>query len=237
MESYNTDNYGARSKGVVRTTSLLRNAYLWMALALAMTGVVAWFTASSEQILSSIYSNAFVLFLVVMLQFGLVVYLSARIQRMSTGTAVFCFISYSIVTGLTFASIFYVYTGAVIAKAFFSACLMFAGAGVFALVTKVNLARWQHILGMGLWGLFIAMLVNMFLGSDTLDYVVSVIGVVLFCGLTAWDTRRIVQLGDGAQADEDSFIKLSILAALTLYLDFINMFLFLLRLYGRGNRN
>jgi FtsH-binding integral membrane protein len=175
---------------------------------------------------------------VIAIQFGLVIFLSSRLQTMKVSTAVISFIIYSMVTGFTLSSIFLAYTGAVIARAFFSSCLMFAGMGLFAMTTKKNLNSWGSYLLMGLWGVIIASVINMIFGAAWLDYLISFVGVALFLGLTAWDTQKIVRLGDQAQgADEDSYVKLSIIAALTLYLDFLNIFLYLLRIFGRSSDN
>ena len=226
------------SRANVKINSLLKNAYLWMALGLAMTGVVAYIVAQNPSILNAVYSSFLGLFLVIAIQFGLVIFLSSRLQTMKVSTAVISFIIYSMVTGFTLSSIFLAYTGAVIARAFFSSCLMFAGMGLFAITTKKNLNSWGSYLLMGLWGVIIASVINMIFGAVWLDYLISFVGVALFLGLTAWDTQKIVRLGDQAQgADEDSYVKLSIIAALTLYLDFLNIFLYLLRIFGRSSDN
>lgn len=235
MEQYNIN---AQPKSRVNTNSLLKNAYLWMALGLAMTGVVAALVSANPSFLFSVYSSFLGLFLVVGIQFGLVIFLSSRLHTMKVSTAVICFMLYSAVTGFSLSSIFLIYTGAVITRAFFSACLMFAGMGLFAMITKKNLNSWGSYLMMGFWGIIIASVINMIFRAGWLDYVISFIGVAVFLGLTAWDTQRIVQMGYQAQgADEDSYVKLSIISALTLYLDFLNIFLYLLRIFGRSNDN
>lgn len=240
MNSYNSNQeIQARPRGIARTNALLRNAYLWMALGLAMTGVVAYLVAANPQILRQVYSNPIGLFLVAGIQIGLVIFLSARIQTMRVGTAVLSFIIYSMVTGFSLSSILLAYTGAMVARAFFTACLMFAAMGLYGISTRRDLSKWYSYLFMGLIGVLIASVINMFLGSSSLDYMISIVGVVLFMGITAWDTQKIVHIGSMSEVyqDEDSYVKLSILAALTLYLDFINIFLFLLRLFSRGSSN
>lgn len=223
-------------RSVARTSSLLRNAYLWMALGLALTGLTGWLTARSPALLAAVYSSFLGPLLVVAVQLGLVFHLTSRLGRMGVAGAVASFILYSAVSGFTLSSIFLVYSGALITRAFLSACLMFAGMGLYALVSKRRLDSWANYLIMGLWGLVAATLLNLIFRSGTLDWIISLAGVGLFLALTAWDTQKIARLGWQAEdADEDSFVKLSIIAALTLYLDFFNIFLYLLRLTGRGS--
>ena len=132
-----------------------------------------------------------------------------------------------------------IYAKAGISRAFLTPALMFGGMSIYAMTTKRDLSRMGNILVMALIGMVLASLVNLFLQSEALYYALSYVGVALFCGLTAWDTQKIIRLNDeyGADIDEDTFVKLSIICALQLYLDFINIFLYLLRIFGRGNRN
>lgn len=238
----NNMNFGTdvqtRPESRINTNSLLKNAYLWMALGLAMTGVVAYLVSANPQILYSVYSNYFGLILVIGIQFGLVIFLTSRLQRMKVTTAVISFILYSIVTGFTLSSIFLAYTGATIARAFFSSCLMFAGMGLYAMTTKRDLNRWGSYLIMLLIGLVVASVINLIFKAQMLDYIISFVGVLVFMGLTAWDTQKIIRMGNqiAGTDDEDSYVKLSIIAALSLYLDFLNIFLYLLRLFG-GSRS
>ncbi len=221
-----------------RTNSLLRNVYLWMTAGLLLTAVVAYFIGSNANLISKIYSSGF-MFVLIIAQLVLVVVLSARLQRMNTGTAIALFALYSVCTGAMLSVVVAVYTKAVISRAFLTTALMFGGMSIYAMTTKRDLSRMGNILMMALMGLILSSLVNLFFQSETFYYIMSYIGVALFCGITAWDTQKIIRLNNeyGYDIDEDTFIKLSIICALELYLDFINIFLYLLRIFGRGNRN
>lgn len=216
-----------------RVNGLLRNVYLWMTAGLVLTAVVAYAIGSNPNMLARIYSTGGV-FLLVIAQFALVFILSSRLHRMSTRGAVISFALYSVVTGAMLSSVIAIYSGALISRAFFTTALMFGGMSIFAMTTKRDLSTWSRILMMGLWGVIIATVVNMILGSSGLYYILSLVGVALFCGVTAWDTQKIMALNQsyGYEIDEDSFIKLSIICALELYLDFINIFLYIVRIMG-----
>ncbi len=221
-----------------RERSILKNVYLWMTAGLTMTGVVAYAVATSETLLRMFLGSGTSFLLVVIAQFALVIFLTARLQKMTSTTAIASFIGYSVLTGITLSVIFYAYSGLVISRAFFTTAAAFGGMSVYGMTTKRDLDGVGHYLIMGLWGIIIASLINMFLGSSQMYYVISVIGVLIFLGLTAWDTQKIRRMNDayGSSMDEETYIKLSILGALILYLDFINIFLFLLRIFGRNNR-
>ena len=220
-------------RGVARDQSILRNVYMWMTLGLAITGVVAMFVASSTGLMQALVGNRMLFFLLIIGELGLVFYLSARIHTMSPGAATAAFAGYAILTGVTLSVIFLAYTNASIARAFFVAAGMFAGMSLWAMTTKKDLSSIGNYLIMGLWGIIIASLVNIFLASSSLSWVISFVGVFLFLGLTAYDTQIIkrwsAEMGDVGEAD---YMRISIMGALKLYLDFINLFLFLLRLLG-----
>ena len=225
------------SQGQVLSRSLMRNVYLWMTLGLAITGVVAYGASQSEAIMSLLLgSGSFMILFIV--QIALVFFLSARIMKMSPMTATFSFAVYAIINGLTMSYIFLVYTSLAIASTFFITAGMFGTMSVFAFVTKSDLSNWRSYLFMGLIGIIIASLVNIFLRSGTLSYIISYAGVVIFMGLTAYDTQKIKQMSDSLSEglDEPNYIRLSIMGALKLYLDFINIFLFMLRILG-GRRS
>ena len=221
-----------------RSNSLLKNVCLWMTAGLALTTVVAYFIGSNQQLLYNMY-NSGVMFILIIAQIAIVFMLSMRLQKMSTKSAIIWFAVYSVCTGAMLSSVVAVYTKAVIARAFLTTALMFGGMSIYAMTTKRDLSRMGNILVMALIGMLVASLVNLFLKSEAIYYAMSFIGVALFCGLTAWDTQKIIRLNNqyGYEIDEDSFVKLSIICALELYLDFINIFLYLLRIFGRGNRN
>lgn len=216
-----------------RDQSILKNVYMWMTLGLAITGVVALFVASSPALMQAIVGNTILFILIIVAELGLVFYLSARIQTMSPGVATAAFAGYAILNGITLSVIFLAYTQASIARAFFVAAGMFAGMSLWAMTTKKDLSSIGNYLVMGLWGIIIASLVNIFLASSSLSWVISFVGVFLFLGLTAYDTQIIKRWSaEMSGADEADFMRISIMGALKLYLDFINLFLFLLRLLG-----
>ncbi len=221
----------------VRERTLLKNVYLWMSAGLGLTALIAYAVASSPALLSALMGNVLGLLLVIVGQFALVFYLSARLDRMSQASAIGAFLAYSALNGVMLSSILIVYTGAVVSKAFIVSALMFASMSLYAMTTGRDLNRIGAYAGMGLWGLIIAMVLNMLFKSPAIDYIISIIGVFLFLGLTAWDTQKIVALNrrHGTELDEETYTKLSIIGALTLYLDFINLFLFVLRIFGRSN--
>ena len=204
----------------------------WMSVALAITGAMAMYTATSESLLSFVFGSKITFFGLIILELVLVGFLSARIRRMNASTATAIFVGYSLLNGLTLSSIFLVYTSSSIATTFFITAGTFA---VFALVgytTKTDLTRLGSLLFMAVIGIIIASVVNMFLGSSQLDYIISFVGVLVFTGLVAYDTKKIKEMNiiGNERTDEDR--KEAIMGALTLYLDFINLFIFLLRLFG-----
>jgi FtsH-binding integral membrane protein len=210
----------------------IRKTYLWMMGGLLVSGFTALFTFNSP-IFAVFVANPMVLFLLFITELGLVWYLSARVIRLESSTAGFLFILYSFLNGLTLSLIFAVYAAVTIQNVFFTTASLFAAMSFYGYTTKRDLTSFGSFLFMGLIGIIIAIFINMFIGSSALDFAISIIGVLIFVGLTAYDTQKIkemfIELSDNAEAAG----KYSILAALTLYLDFINLFLFLLRLFGR----
>ncbi len=222
---------------IVRERNILRNVYLWMTGGLALTGIVAYFVASSPTLLRAIFGTPGVFLLLIFAELGLVIYISSRLDKMSAQSAVLAFIGYAAVNGIVLSSIFLAYTGMVISRAFFTTAAAFAGMSLFGMTTKRSLDGMGHYLIMGLWGIIIASVINLFIGSSTTYYLISYVGVLIFLGLTAWDTQTIRRWNDtyGSSMDEETYVKLSIMGALKLYLDFINIFLFILRIFGRRN--
>lgn len=221
-----------------RSNALLKNVYLWMTAGLLLTTVVAYAIGSNQQLLSRLYSTG-AIYILIISQLVIVFMLSMRIQKMSSMSAIAWFAVYSICTGAMLSAVIAVYAKAVIARAFLTTALMFAFMSVYAMTTKRDLSRMGNILVMAIIGMLVASLVNLFLRSEAIYYAMSYVGVAVFCGLTAWDTQKIMRLNDeyGYGIDEETFVKLSIICALQLYLDFINIFLYLLRIFGRGNRS
>ncbi len=222
---------------VARERSIVKNVYLWMTAGLGVTGVVAFFLASNPSLMRTLVGNGMGLLLVIIGEFALVIYLTSRLEKMSQSSAIGAFLAYSALTGIMLSTLFAVYTGAVIYKTFLTTALMFAGMSVYAMSTKRNLSGLGYYLRMALWGLIIASLMNFFFRSSGFEYILSFLGVGLFLGLTAYDTQRLVRMNDqyGYSMDEETFTKMSIIGALSLYLNFLNIFLFLLRIFGRSS--
>lgn len=223
--------------GVSAVSAYMRQVYQWMTAGLALTTVVAYGVATSPAIRDLILGNSLVLIGLIVAQFALVIALSAAVQKMSAGTATGLFLLYSALTGAMLSSIFVVYPIASIANAFLVTTGTFLAMSVYGAVTKRDLTAMGSFLFMGLIGLIIAMLVNLFLKSSMMDFIISCLGVLIFTGLTAYDTQKLRRFGEAAPLDDRTAIRRgAILGALTLYLDFINLFLMMLRLFG-GNRN
>jgi FtsH-binding integral membrane protein len=218
----------------VRVTAFLSKVYGWMFLGLLLTAGIALSVASSPALIETLISNRFLLWMMILGQFGLVIYLSVRVEKMAPVTAAALFLLYSATVGVTTSIIFLVYTSASIVSAFVIAGGMFGAMAVFGTLTKRSLAGVGQFMFMGLIGIIIASIVNIFVFSDMLSFVISVIGVLVFTGLTAWDAQRLkhmaVALPDGRVG------TYAVVGALSLYLDFINLFFFVLRLLG-GRRN
>ena len=218
------------SDSVVAT--LMRNVYIWMTLALVITGLTAMVTAKSEALMTFIFTNNWAVIALMILQLGLVFYFSARLNRMSFSTATAVFILYSAITGLTFSSIFVVFSMSSIATTFFITAGMFAAMALVGSFTKKDLSGMGKFALMALIGLIIAGIVNMFLRNAMMDFIVSGIGVLVFAGLTAYDSQKIRQMLQMQSEINESTQKLALLGSLSLYLDFINIFLYLLRFFG-----
>ncbi len=213
--------------------SLFRQVYLWMAMALAITGMMALLVAGSPTMLSLIFSSKLTFFALIIAEIALVWYLSARIERLSFTTATLMFIVYSLLNGTMLSSIFILYTATSIASTFFVTAGTFGVMCVYGYLTKRDLTSIGNICLMAVIGLIIAGLVNLFLQSSVMSLIISGIGVLVFVGLTAYDSQKIKQLllQEGMEVN-DSTKKIALLGSLTLYLDFINLFLYLLRFLG-----
>ncbi len=213
--------------------TLFKNVYIWMALALTVTGLTAFFVANSETLLRAVYGNQFLFYVILLAPIGLVWYMSAKIDSLSLNTATILFIIYSVLNGLTFSFIFLVYTASSIASTFFITAGTFAAMALIGTFTKKDLSSMGRILLMALIGLIIASLVNLFMKNSTMDLIISYAGVVIFVGLTAFDAQKIKRMiNEHGNEVNESTQKIALLGALTLYLDFINLFLYLLRLMG-----
>lgn len=211
-------------------SNVMKRVYLTMTLGLLITAFTSLFCASSYSVITFFVQNSWAMWVLVIAELGIVFGVSAGINRLSTGTAMALFILFAVINGLMLFPIFYAYTGESIAKTFFITAGTFGAMTIYGYCTNRDLSRWGSILFMALIGLIIASLVNIFVGSDTMGWIISVVGVLIFVGLTAWDTQQIKTMAltaPGAAAG-----RLAVLGALTLYLDFINMFLYLLRFFG-----
>ena len=208
--------------------------YGWMAAGLGLTGGIAMFAASSPALLSLVFGTRFVFFGLIIAELVLVGFLSARVFAWSLGQVQAAFVGYAVLNGVTLSCIFLAYTSASIASTFFVTAGTFGAMSLFGYFTKADLSGWGKMLGMAVIGLVIAMVVNIFLRSSMLQMATSFIGVLVFVALTAYDTQKLKQLALlGVTEGEEMGNKASILGALTLYLDFVNLFLFMLRLFGR----
>ncbi|MBD8002500.1 Bax inhibitor-1/YccA family protein [Bacteroides caecicola] len=230
METNNlVRNYAAKAA----QTALFRSVYLWMTLALVITGFVAMYVAKSYALISMIAQNSIMFWGILIAELGLVMYMSARINRISFTTATLLFIAYSVLNGVTMSILFMVYTLSSIATTFFVTAGTFGAMALFGYVTKKDLTRIGSLCIMGVIGLIIASVVNLFLQNSMMDMIISYVGVLLFVGLTAYDSQKIKQLlgGDDIEVNETTQ-KIALMGALTLYLDFINLFIYLLRILG-----
>ena len=214
-------------------STLMRSVYTWMTLALAITGLTAMYMAKSLTVINMMMQNSMLFWGVLIAEVVLVMYMSARINKISFTTATLLFIAYSILNGVTLSILFLVYTASLIATTFFVTAGTFGAMALFGYVTKKDLTRIGSLCIMGVIGLIIASVVNMFLHNTMMDMIISYVGVLLFVGLTAYDAQKIKHLlsGDDIEVNE-STQKIALLGALTLYLDFINLFIYLLRILG-----
>ena len=213
---------------------LMRKVFVWMALALVITGVTAYGVATTPSLLIAIVTNKAIFWGLIIAELALVFAVSGAINRLSLATATLLFVLYSVVNGATLSVIFLAYSMPAIIQTFFITAGTF---GVMALVgytTKTDLTSLGKLLFMALVGLVIATVVNMFVGSTGFDYILSYVGVLIFVGLTAYDTQKIKQMCMQAPDAGEHMQKLALLGALSLYLDFINLFLYLLRIFGNN---
>ena len=217
-------------------SALMRKVYTWMTLALLITGVTAYGVASSPTLLMTLMTSRGLLFGLIIAELALVFISTGALQRLSLTTATLLFIVYSVLNGAMLSSVFVVYTMTSIAKVFFITAGTFGARAFYGYTTKKDLTSLGKILFMALIGLIIATVVNMFLKSSGFDYILSYAGVAIFVGLTAWDSQKIKQMLQTQYDMSEGAQKLALIGALTLYLDFINLFLYLLRIFGGSNK-
>ncbi len=217
---------------LVEQSRFITKVYGWMAFALGLTGLVAFYTAQSPELLSLIFSNSYGFWILFGLQIGIVVFLSARINKMSANTAIGSFLLYSVITGFVFSMLFLVFTMGSIASTFFITAGTFAVMSIIGYYTKTDLTSFGRIMMMALVGLIIASIANYFMNSSTLYWITTYAGILIFTGLIAYDTQKIKEMNIIGNEGTDDDKKEAIMGALCLYLDFINLFLLLLRLFG-----
>ena len=216
-----------------RIATVFKLAYGWMCAGLALSGLVAWYTASSGLWQKVLMGPG--MWMCIIAEVALVVILSASIKKLSVGAACLMFVGYAALNGLTLSVVFIAYELALVQRMFFITAAMFGGLAVFGTVTKSDLSQIGSICGMALWGLIVAVFVNMFFHSSRFDWIVSFAGVLIFSGLTMWDAQKIKLLAQQeGSMDAATRHKVGLMGALELYLDFINLFLYLLRIFGKG---
>lgn len=215
------------------TNAFLRGVYQWMTAGLLLTAALAYFTASSETMLRLLFSGGIMPFVIMLAPFGLVMVLSFGIHKMSGTTATFIFLVYSALMGLSLSSVLLVYSGQSIVMAFMTCAGMFAAMSIYGMTTKKDLTSMGSFMFMGLIGIIIASIINLFMQSSMMELVISGIGVIVFTGLTAYDTQKLKVMGEMVPTEDGTAVqRATIMGALTLYLDFVNLFLMLLRLFG-----
>lgn len=213
----------------------ITKVYNWMALALFITGLVSYFVASSPDLINIIVGSKFVFYGLLIGELLLVIYLTRSIDKLSQNMVIAGFLLYAVLNGLTMSFIFLVYTSNSIATTFYVTAGTFGAMSLYGYYTKKDLTSIGNIAIMGLIGIIIASIVNMFLQNEMMYWIITYLGVAIFVGLTAYDTQKLKNLGSQGFVNDESMEKTSIMGALTLYLDFINMFLFLLRIFGNRN--
>lgn len=236
--NYNENNTTTRTL----SSTFVSNVFLWMFAALGITAATAYLFASNEMLFSTLIqvtpdggSKISLLgWVVTFAPFVIVLLMSARINKMSVQSMVLCYVAYSILMGMSLSFIFWAYTSASIFKTFIITAGMFGVMAVLGYTTKTDLTRFGSLLMMALIGIIIASLVNFFMRSGTMDYIISIVGVLIFTGLTAYDVQKIKQIGESGINNGEIMAKLTIHAALSLYLDFLNLFLYLLRFFGNS---
>ena len=211
--------------------TLMRKVYLWMTLALVITGFTAYAVATRNALTELVWSNSSVMWILLIAELALVIGISAAINKLSLTVATLLFVLYSVVNGAVLSSIFFVYTEGSIATAFFVAAATFGAMSLYGYFTKTDLTSWGKILMMALIGLIIASIVAFFVPG--ISIIASYVGVLIFVGLTAYDTQKIKQMCLQAPDAGENMQKYALLGALSLYLDFVNLFLYLLRIFGR----
>ncbi len=224
-----------RDRSALAASEFVRRVYNWMALGLAVTAITALYTVSSPRILQFILATPMMLMVLIFAELGLVIAISAAINRIQSSTALLMFFAYAFLNGLTLSVIFLAYTRTSIANTFFVTAGTFAAISLYGYTTKRDLTSWGSFLMMGLIGIIIASLVNFFFKSSQIYWLITYAGIIIFVGLSAYDAQKIKEMAYAGFAGAEMERKGAVIGALRLYLDFINLFLLLLRLLGRRN--
>ncbi|MCK5165422.1 MAG: Bax inhibitor-1/YccA family protein, partial [Desulfobacula sp.] len=219
---------------LVKTNSFIRSVYNWMAIALALTGFTAYYVAHNETMVQLIYGTPGLILILIFAELGFVFYLSARIQKLNASTATALFTIYSILNGITLSYIFLAYTATSIVSTFMICAVTFLACSVYGMITKRDLTSLGGFMFMGLIGIIIASVVNMFMQSSAMQMIISYIGVVVFIGLTAYDTQKLKTMAVTLPNNATGAMvrKGALMGALALYLDFINLFIMMLHIFG-----
>lgn len=212
--------------------AFVTKVYGWMMAGLMVTGIIALVTINTPALLELVFSSQWSFLGLVFAQLGLVIWLSARVDKMSASTATIVFVAYSALTGLTLSAIFLLYTAASLATTFFVSAGTFGAMSAYGYLTKRDLTSMGSFLMMGLIGLVLASIVNLFLNNETVYWIATYVGILIFVGLTAYDTQKIKEMSSASLQGEETEQKGAVMGALRLYLDFINLFLLMLRVLG-----
>ncbi|MEM8896857.1 MAG: Bax inhibitor-1/YccA family protein [Bacteroidota bacterium] len=230
-ESVRSEQVESKYRASSAANEFLRQVFVVMGLGLLITGLTAWFFAQNIESFAFLYTG-FMRWVVMLAPLGFVIYFSARFHKMSYTAVNITFASYAMVNGISLAFIFLVYSLGSVAQTFFITAGTFGVMALIGMTTKMDLTKMGSYLYMALIGIIIAMVVNFFLQSSLMDYIISIIGVIVFSGLTAYDVQKLMRIGSHADMESENTKKFTVMGALMLYLDFINLFLFLLRFFG-----
>ena len=225
-----------RDRSEIQVNEFVRSVYNWMCIGLGITALVSLYVSGNEKFVGMVFGNSLIFFALIIAELALVFSISGLVNRMSAGTATTLFVIYSALNGITLSFIFLAYARASIVSTFFICSATFLACSIYGWTTKKDLTSWGGFLMMGLIGIIIASLVNIFIRSNAMTMIVSYIGVIVFVGLTAYDTQKMkdMALTQPVGLDGEVVQKGAILGALSLYLDFINLFLMLLRIFGQS---
>jgi uncharacterized protein len=232
MEDYSKPRYASQDAIAAEQQRFMVRVYNWMGAGLALTGGMSWYVSTNETILNILVTNPMLFMVLFLVEIGLVFYLAARVMRMSASQAMGVFFLYAGLNGVTLAPLFLLYTTASLASTFMVTAGMFGAMSFYGYTTKKDLTSWGSFLFMGLVGIILASIVNMFMQSSAIYWIVTYAGILIFVGLTAYDTQKIKEMNILGNEGTDEDTKEAIRGALKLYLDFINLFIMLLRVMG-----